>query len=82
MARTISQRELRNDSGRILRDVQAGETIVVTRYGVAVAELRPVPPRRFVSRSVISDAAKRAPRVDGDQLRRDLDAFVDQDADA
>jgi prevent-host-death family protein len=82
MSKVITQRELRNDSARVLREVQAGETVVVTRYGVPVAELRPVPPRRFVRRAVIADAAQRAPRVDAARLRRDLDAVVDQSPDA
>lgn len=77
MARTISQRELRNDSSAVLREVQAGHTIVVTRNGVPIAELRPVPPRRFVPRAVIADAGRRAPRVDAERLRADLDAIVD-----
>jgi prevent-host-death family protein len=77
MGRTITQRELRNDSAAVLREVQAGHTIIVTRNGVPVAELRPVPPRRFVPRAVIADAALRAPRVDADGLRRDLDAVVE-----
>lgn len=82
MTRTITQRELRNDSGAILREVQAGETIIVSRNGVPVAELRPVPPRRFVSRAVIQEAAKRAPRIDAARFRADLDAIVDQSVDA
>lgn len=41
MTRVISQRELRNDSGAVLREVQAGRTIIVTRNGVPVAELGP-----------------------------------------
>lgn len=77
MSRTISQRELRNDSGAILREVQAGQTIVVTRNGVPVAELRPVPPRRFAPRELLADAARRAPRIDGARFRADLDAVVD-----
>lgn len=81
MNRTISQRELRNDSGAILREVQAGQTITVTRNGVPVAELRAVPQRRFLLRSVIAEAARRAPRVDADRLRADLDAVVDQSLD-
>lgn len=81
MSRTITQRELRNDSGAVLRDVQAGQIIIVTRNGVPVAELRPVPPRRFVPRAVIADAARRAPRVDADRLRADLDAVVDESVD-
>jgi prevent-host-death family protein len=79
--RTITQRELRNDSGAILRDVQAGQVIIISRNGVPVAELRPLPPRRFVTRSVIADAAHSAPRVDAHRLRADLDAVVDQSVD-
>ena len=82
MKRVISQRELRNDSAAVLRDVQAGQTITVSRNGMPVAELRPVPGRRFVPRSVIADAARRAPRVDLSTLRADLDAVVDPSVDA
>ena len=81
MKKTITQRELRNDSARVLREVQSGETIVVTRNGEPVAELRPVARRRFVPRAVIAAAAGRAPRVDYGRLRADLDAVVDQSAD-
>ena len=81
MNRTISQRELRNDSGAILREVQAGQRVTVTRNGVPVAELRAVPQRRFLLRSVIAEAARRAPRVDADRLRADLDAVVDPSLD-
>ena len=81
MKRTITQRELRNDSGAILREVQAGQTITVTRNGVPVAELRAVPQRRFVLRAVIAEAARRAPPVDFDRLRAELDAVVDQSVD-
>ena len=41
MGATISQRELRNDSGLIMRRVEAGETLVVTRNGTPVADLVP-----------------------------------------
>jgi prevent-host-death family protein len=81
MTRTITQRELRNDSGAVLREVQAGQTMIITRNGTPVAELRPVSPRRFVPRAVIADAARRAPRVDRHRLRSDLDAVVDQSTD-
>lgn len=75
--RTISQRELRNDSSAVLREVQAGHVLIVARNGVPIAELHPLPPRRFVTRSVVADAARRAPRVDIVRLREDLDAVVD-----
>jgi len=74
---TISQRELRNDSGAVLRAVQAGQTLIVTRNGVPVAELRPIRPRRLVPRAVIAEAAARAPRIDADRFRADLDAVID-----
>jgi antitoxin (DNA-binding transcriptional repressor) of toxin-antitoxin stability system len=61
--------------------VQAGQTVIISRNGVPVAELRPLPPRRFVPRAVIADAAQRAPRVDATRLRADLDAAVDQSVD-
>lgn len=79
--RVISQRELRNDSAAVLREVQSGRSLVVTRNGVPVAELRPVASGRFVPRAVIAAAIRAAPSVDGAAFRADLDAFVDQAAD-
>jgi prevent-host-death family protein len=37
----ISQREMRNRSGEILRAVAAGESFIITNDGVEVAELIP-----------------------------------------
>lgn len=42
--RTVPQRELRNDIGRVLREVEAGESVEITVRGRVVAELGP--PRR------------------------------------
>jgi prevent-host-death family protein len=78
MDKKITQRQLRNDSAAVLREVQAGQRLIVTRNGEPVAELRPLSPRRFVPRSVIADAARSATRVDAKRLRKDLDAVVDQ----
>ena len=36
MAREITQRELRNDSGEVMRALDRGESFLVTRNGVAV----------------------------------------------
>lgn len=41
--RRISQRELRNDNAAIIRAVEAGESFTVTKRGVPVARLTPVP---------------------------------------
>ena len=76
MNRVITQRELRNQSAAVLREVEAGKTFVLTRNGTPVAELRPIQPRRFVPRAMITDA--RAPRIDARQFRADLDSVIDQ----
>lgn len=78
MKRMINQRELRNQSAAVLRDVEAGETVVVTRNGTPVAELRPIRARSFVPRATLMQAAARAPRIDAAQFRADLDAVIDQ----
>lgn len=41
--KVISQRELRNDNAKIVRSVEEGETYTVTRRGVPVAQLGPIP---------------------------------------
>jgi prevent-host-death family protein len=41
MATIIAQRELRNNNADILNRVEAGESFVVTRNGVAVADVVP-----------------------------------------
>jgi len=79
--KTITQRELRNDSAAVLREVQAGHVMIVTRNGVPVAELRPIRRRRFVPRAPIAEAAARAPHLDAGRFRADLDALIDQAVD-
>ena len=79
MAREITQRQLRNDSGEIMRALDAGESFVVTRNGVPVGELRPVRRRRFVSLSEVRSAFAGSPAIDAARFRRDVDAFVDQE---
>ena len=77
MSKTINQRELRNASGAVLREVQAGQTLIVTRNGVPIAELRPIQPRQFAPRTALAEAAAHAPRIDADRFRADLDAVID-----
>lgn len=40
--RQITQRELRNDNAQIIREVEQGETFVVTKHGVPVARVSPI----------------------------------------
>ncbi len=78
--REISQRELRNDVSRILRLVEAGETLFVTVSGRPVAELRPIRRERyFMPRSALEQIIRDAP-LDAN-FRRDVDAALDQTID-
>ena len=79
MAREITQRELRNESGKIMREVDQGETFIVTRNGVPVGELAPLHRKRFVSAENAVALFRTAPAVDYERFREDLDAVADQD---
>jgi prevent-host-death family protein len=78
VAREISQRELRNESGEIMRALDRGETFVVTRNGVPVGELTPLRQRRFVSADAAIALFAGAPVLDGARFRADVDAILDQ----
>jgi antitoxin (DNA-binding transcriptional repressor) of toxin-antitoxin stability system len=78
VTREITQRELRNDSGEILRNLDADESFVVTRDGVTVGELTPLRRHRFVPAET-AVAFRRAPRVDYERFRADLDATAGHD---
>lgn len=78
MNKTITQRELRNDSAAVLREVQAGQTLIVTRNATPVAELRPIQPRQYVPRAVIAAAAAVAMTLDAARFRSDVDAVIRQ----
>jgi prevent-host-death family protein len=80
MAREITQRELRNESGEIMRELDRGESFVVTRNGVPVGELSPLRRHRFVSADAAVAAFRGAPPVEFNQLRADLDRVANQDA--
>jgi len=80
MARTIAQRELRNDNAKVIEAVAAGESFVVTRNGEPVAELRPIRAgrRAFISREEVASLAVAGVRIDRHQFRADLDHVIDQ----
>ena len=78
MSEQISQRELRNDSGRIMRALDEGRTFVVSRNGRPVGELRPLRRHRFVTAAAAVEMFRNAPGLDWKRMRRDLDEVVDQ----
>jgi prevent-host-death family protein len=79
MERTITQRELRNDNAEIMRALESGDSFVITRNGVPVGRLTPVPRRTFVPTKELKEAFARLPRIEYARLRADLDAYIDQD---
>jgi prevent-host-death family protein len=80
MSREITQRELRNQSGEIMRNLDEGESFVVTRNGVPVGELVPLRRHRFVAAETAVAMFRAAPPVDYARFRADLDAAASQDA--
>ncbi|MGO9102115.1 MAG: type II toxin-antitoxin system Phd/YefM family antitoxin [Mycobacterium sp.] len=79
MTREIAQRELRNNSGEIMRQLDQGESFVVTRNGIPVGELSPLRRHRFISAEAAVAAFRGAPRVEFDGFRADLDRAASQE---
>ena len=80
MSTEVTQRELRNNSGEIMRGLDEGKTYVVTRNGVPVGELAPLRRHRFVSAEGAVALFAGAPGVDLLRLRDDLDLVADQES--
>ena len=79
MSQQISQRELRNESGRVMRALDKGKSFVVTRNGVPVGELIPLRQRRFVPAEVAISAFSGAPAISRRRFRKDVDSSINQD---
>lgn len=72
----MTVRELRNHGGDVLTRVAHGESLIVTRDGAEVAELRPL---RRVTVSSADLIARRAtlPILDVKQFEADIDSILD-----
>jgi prevent-host-death family protein len=79
MSQAITQRELRNDSGEIMRRLDHGESFIVTRNGTPVGELTPLRRHRFVSSDAVVAMFRNAPAIDAGRFRSDLDSLASQD---
>jgi prevent-host-death family protein len=79
MTRKLTQRELRNKSGEVMRALDGGEDFIVTRNGIPVGELRPIRKRKFIPREELVALFEGAPHVDYERFRADIDRYVDQD---
>jgi antitoxin (DNA-binding transcriptional repressor) of toxin-antitoxin stability system len=78
MTEWINQRELLNDSEKIMGALDRGNSFVVTRNGAAVGELVPVRGRRFVAVDAVLAAFAGAPRIHAAGMCEEIDATVDQ----
>ena len=73
---TVTISELRKHSRAVLGRVEAGESLLVSRNGRPVAELRP-PPRKPLDRETLLALWKDVPPMDPEAFRRDLDSIID-----
>lgn len=77
--REITQSQLHNDSDEIMRELDRGESFLVTRNGTPIGELKPVRRRRFVPAEVAIAAFSGVGKIDYERFRRDVDRVVEQD---
>ncbi|MGI9002805.1 MAG: type II toxin-antitoxin system Phd/YefM family antitoxin [Pseudonocardia sp.] len=72
----VTIRDLRNHGGEVMDRVEGGETLTVTRAGVPVGELRPIPRPRLTASTLLM-RWRHIPVVDAAALRADLDNVLD-----
>jgi prevent-host-death family protein len=72
----VTIRELRNKGGEVVERVIAGEVLTVTRDGLPVALLSPLP-KRPITAEVLLERWRRLPPMDPNSLRHDLDQVID-----
>ena len=73
---SIPVQSLRNDRAEVLQRVGRGERLTVTKDGVPVAVLGPVP-RGPLGPAALVERFRSLPPVDGAGLRRDIDELMD-----
>ena len=74
----VTIRELRNQGGRVIDRVEAGEILTVTRDGRPVAELRPIDRLRPTTAEVLERRRRmNLVRLDPAEVRAELDAIID-----
>lgn len=72
----VTIRDLRNRSAEVLRRVERGESLTVTRDGEPVATVAPLP-RRTVQVEELIARRRSLPVVDADELIADIDELID-----
>lgn len=78
--KVINQRDFRNNSAAVMDAVEEGEVYRLTRNGIEIAELRPIPRRRRLTAEELVERHRGLARVDYIGMRREADEiFGDSD---
>jgi prevent-host-death family protein len=72
----VTIRDLRNHGGKVMERVERGETLTVTRAGIPVGELRPLPRPRITASTLVA-RWRSIPAVDAQAFRADIDTVLD-----
>lgn len=72
----VTVRDLRNRSADVLRRVERGESLTITRDGEPVARVLPLPRRASRVEELIA-RRRSLPVVDADEWRADIDEVID-----
>jgi prevent-host-death family protein len=72
----VTIRELRNHGGEVVARVERGETVTITRAGIPVGELRPLPRPRITASTLLA-RWQRLPVIDAEAFRADIDTVLD-----
>ncbi|MGH3246148.1 MAG: hypothetical protein ACRDOI_08060 [Trebonia sp.] len=75
----ISIRQFVADSGSVTRGLRQGRSYVLTLNGEPLARMIPIRRRRAVPKEEVLAIFATAPTIDADELRADLDDFIDQE---
>ncbi|WP_394276003.1 type II toxin-antitoxin system Phd/YefM family antitoxin [Luteococcus sp.] len=73
---SVPVRDLRNNSAALLKRVQQGESVVVTKDGEPVAEVIPLR-RTPLHRDRLLERWATLPPIDTEQFRHDIDDMLD-----
>ncbi|HEY1988619.1 MAG TPA: type II toxin-antitoxin system prevent-host-death family antitoxin [Acidimicrobiales bacterium] len=72
----VTIRDLRNHGGEVVDRASQGESVIITRGGKAVAELRPLA-RPGLTAAALLVRWHRLPPTDPGELREDIDSVID-----
>ena len=72
----VTIRDLRNHGGEVVDRAAQGESVIITRGGKPVAELRSLA-RPGLTAAALLVRWHRLPRLDPEELREDVDAVMD-----